>query len=143
MEPRYQNQKVTGCHSLERSGLCFRTNKTILKKNTKLILKFGWKVPNLNLSAKILKGVDQLWAQLLLVKKFQTQKHQERTLHHIYGNRKNSTYQSTRSQTQIQKDHHQANMIRLTTASIKAKDAIKIKSIGSARNRTLSNYEQN
>ena len=31
------------------------------KKTIKIILKFGWKIPNFNSSAKILKRVDHLW----------------------------------------------------------------------------------
>ena len=42
-------------------------NQTIVKKNIKLILKFGWKIPNFNLGAKILNGVDRLWDKLQLV----------------------------------------------------------------------------
>ena len=52
-------------------------NQTIVKKTIKLILKFEWKIQNFNLSAKILKGVDNLWIRLLLVQKHQTQKHQK------------------------------------------------------------------
>ena len=47
------------------------------EENYKPNLKFGWKIPNFNLSAKILKGVDHLWTQILLVQKLQTKKHQQ------------------------------------------------------------------
>ena len=47
-----------------------------------------------------MKRVDHLWIQLLLVQKYQIQKYQQWTLHHVKENREKSTYQRTRIQTQ-------------------------------------------
>ena len=100
-------------------------NQTIVKKTIKMILKFGWKIPNFNLSAKILKRVDHLWNQLPLVQKRQTQKHQKWKIQHVKLNHGNIAYQRTQSQTQIRQTHLRVNLIRPKTLIIKAKDAIK------------------
>ena len=50
-------------HDVGQSALVVDTmgsNPTIVKKTIKLILKFGWKIPNFNFSSKILKRVDHL-----------------------------------------------------------------------------------
>ena len=74
-------------------------NQIIAKKTIKQILTFGGKITNFNLSAKILKGVNHLWTQLLLVQKCHNPKHWKRTLQHVKENCENSTYHKTQSQT--------------------------------------------
>ena len=54
-----------------------------IRKNIRLILKFGTKIPNFKAIAKILKQVDHLWIQFLLVQTFQMQKHQKQTLQQV------------------------------------------------------------
>ena len=71
-----------------------------------------------------------------------TQKHQQRNIQHLKEKSKQSTYQRTRSQTQVSQNHRQENLIRQTTEIKNAEDVIKRKSTGNTRNRTLSNYEQ-
>ena len=61
-------------------GYAVGTKSDYSEEKYKMIFKFGWKIPNFNLSTKILKGVDQLWTQLLLVRKHQKKKHQQRTI---------------------------------------------------------------
>ena len=59
------------------------------------------KIPNFKSSTKILKRVYHLWIQLLLVKKYQAQKHQQWNLQHVKKNHENSKYQRTLIGTQI------------------------------------------
>ena len=58
---------------------------------------------------------------------------------------KKSTYQRNRSHTHHRQTHHRANLIFLMTANtgnIKARDAIKRKSVGNAQNRTRQTYRR-
>ena len=48
-------------------GDAVEENHTIVNKTIKPILKFGWKIPNFNLSAKTLKGFDHLWNRFMLM----------------------------------------------------------------------------
>ena len=124
-------------------GDAVENNQTIVNKTIKLILKFGWKVLNFNLSVKILKDVNHLWTQLLSVRKYQTQKIQQQTLQHVIEKCEKSTYQRTWSQNQIIQAYCRANLIFLTAAIIKVKDVIKIRRTENSRNRIPSNYAQN
>ena len=83
-----------------------------------------------------------LWTWLLLVLKCQTPKHQQQNYQNAKKEIKKSIYQRIRSQTQACQNRCQENMIRLTTANIKAKDTIKGKTIKNRRNMTHQTYRQ-
>ena len=61
------------------------TNQPIVQKVINQISKFGWKIPNFNLSMKILKGVEHLWNKFMLMLKRHMPKHQQLTLQHEKG----------------------------------------------------------
>ena len=89
-----------------------------------------------------MQGFYHLWTKLLLVQRRHTPKHQQQTRQNAKKKREKSTYQRIQSQNQVFQTHRQANLIRLATANIKAKDAIKIKKNGNERNRTRQTHHQ-